>query len=204
MWGPGSCPCFSSSALCCPAGAWGPGARNQACGDPWSWALGLNIPSYPYSWASTCALWAGWPTARLPTPSFSLRQTVVLVRWASSAWAPGRTCQSAGMPIATVCKVQPPPPCLTPWLCPFPLAHQPNPLNPPFPQMWPADAAMALWVMGPACATGSCLMYWLPPPTSPPSMGCAAAQGVWGRGIPGEGACSQPCLPTLPDAAGLC
>lgn len=39
-------------------------------------------------------------------------------------------------------------------------SHRPtNPLNPRLPQMWPADAAMALWVMGSARATESCLMY---------------------------------------------
>lgn len=39
------------------------------------------------------------------------------------------------MPIATVCKVRPPPPCLTPLLCPFPPTHQPT--EPPS----PADVA---------------------------------------------------------------
>lgn len=49
-------------------------------------------------------------------------------------------------------------------------------------QTWPADAAMASWVMGPACAMGSCWMYWPPLPTSPPSMGYPGARGVVRRG----------------------
>lgn len=61
--------------------------------------------------------------------------------------------------------------------CPYTLAWPlPTDPAPPFPQMWPAGAAMALWVMGQACAMASCSMSWLPQPTSPPSMGCAGAQ----------------------------
>lgn len=60
----------------------GPSNMEPSLGGPSSWALGVSIPSCPYSWASTCALWAGWPTARLPTLLSSLRQTVVMVKWA--------------------------------------------------------------------------------------------------------------------------
>lgn len=76
---------------------------------PWVSASALSC----YSWASTSALWAGWPTARLPTPSSSLRQTVGMARWAWSAWAPGRTARSAGTPTASACEVRPPPTPLT-------------------------------------------------------------------------------------------
>lgn len=80
------------------------------------------------------------------------------------------------MPTATVCKVQPPHHASLSSSAP---SHQStNLLNSPS-QTWPADAAMALWVMGPACAMGSCLMYWPPPSTSPPSTGCAGTRGVW-------------------------
>lgn len=111
VWGPGSRPRFALSALCCPAGARGlelgamPGAEG-----PLSGASGLSSHSRPHSWASICASWAGWPTARLRTPSSSLRQAVAMGGRASSAWARGRTCQSAGMPTATASKVRPLPP----------------------------------------------------------------------------------------------
>lgn len=88
-------------------------------GAPSSWAFRLSIPSCPDSSASTCAMWAGWPMARLPTQSSSLRQTVVVGRWVSSAWASGRTTLSAGTPTATASKVQPPGPQKpTPNTCP--------------------------------------------------------------------------------------
>lgn len=177
MWGPGSCSCFSTSALCCPEGVWGAGIWSQAPGAPSGWAFGLSTPSCPCSSASTCAVWAGWPTARLPTQSSSLRQTVVVGRWASSAWASGRTTQSAGTPTATASKVQRPrpqplKPCPT---CPG-SAHSHSPTQLPVSQMWPAVAAKALWVMGLAPAMGSCSTCWLPLPTSPPSMGWAGAR----------------------------
>ena len=142
-----------------------------------NWALGLSLHFSPYSWASTSALWAGWPMARLPTPSSSPRQTVGTARWAWSAWAPGRTSRSAGTPTASACEVRPP---LSPLASVSPLTHSLTVL--PSLQTWPADAAMASWAMGPACAMGSCWMYWPLLPTSPSSMGYPGARGVvqWG------------------------
>lgn len=142
-----------------------------------NWALGLSLRFSPYSWASTSALWAGWPMARLPTLSSSPRQTVGTARWAWSAWAPGRTSRSAGTPTASACEVRPP---LSPLASVSPLTHSLTVL--PSLQTWPADAAMASWAMGPACAMGSCWMYWPLPPTSPSSMGYPGARGVVQRG----------------------
>lgn len=158
-------------------GAWESGAK--PVGTLFSWALGLSLCLSCYSWASTSALWAGWPTARLPTPSSSLRQTAGMARWAWSAWAPGRTARSAGTPTASACKVWPPPQARS-LLCLSLLTHSLAVL--PSLQTWPADAAMVSWVMGPACAMGSCWMYWPPLPTSPPSMGYPGARGVVRRG----------------------
>lgn len=88
-------------------GAWESGAK--PVGAFLSWALGLSLRFCRCSWASTSALLAGWPTARLPTPSSSPQQTVGTARWAWSAWAPGRTSRSAGTPTASACEVRPPP-----------------------------------------------------------------------------------------------
>lgn len=71
---------FFSSRL--PSRCVGPRSMEPSLWEPLELGLGSQHPPYLYSWASTCALWAGWPTAQPPTPSFSLRQTVVLVRWA--------------------------------------------------------------------------------------------------------------------------
>ena len=152
-------------------GAWESEAK--PVGTLLNWALGLSLCFSRYSWAFTSALWAGWPTARPPTLSSSPRQTVGTARWAWSAWAPGRTSRSAGTPTASACEVRPPP---SPLASVSPLMHSLTVL--PSLQTWPADAAMASWVMGPACAMGSCWMYWPPPPTSPSSMGYPGARGV--------------------------
>lgn len=72
-----SFPQLSAAQQVCGAQKLGP-----SVGGGLDWVLGLSIPSCSYSWASTCASWAGWPTALLPTLWFSLWRTVAMVGWA--------------------------------------------------------------------------------------------------------------------------
>lgn len=179
MWGPGSCPCLSPSALCCPAGMWGLGVWSQACGGPFQLGLGSQPLLCPVT-AGPPPLPCGLAGQRLGCPPRRL-PCGRLWGWPGGRGQPGRPGEPLGalgrllLPHARCGR---PPPRSRFCLCPLACSLAALPLL----QTWPAGAAMASWATGPVCATGSCSMCWPPLPTSPPSMGYPGAGARRGRG----------------------